>query len=252
MSLRLASYNVHGFVGTDGNRDVQRIADAIVLMDAHGVGLQEVPFERGAAGELAPRCLLDRLPAYQAVCAPIERHDGLWHGNAFLTRHRIDRFEAINLSYSQREPRTALAVELSVEGRRCRVITTHLGLRPVERRYQVRALLEHLAREPDILTVLLGDFNEWFLAGRPLRWLERYFGRGRALSTFPSRWPLFALDRIWVRPRCQLVQSRVLRGGLYKIASDHLPLIAEVRWHAGAAHGAGEAERNSASRRRRE
>jgi endonuclease/exonuclease/phosphatase family metal-dependent hydrolase len=237
VSLRLASYNVHGFVGTDGQRDVQRIAAAIVSMDAHGVGLQEVPFERGEHGELTPRCLLEQLPGYQAVCAPIERHDGLWHGNAFLTRYRIDRFEAINLSYSRREPRTALEVELSVDGQRCRVITTHLGLRPGERRYQVRTLLRHLAREPEVLTILLGDFNEWFLAGRPLRWLERYFGRGRALSTFPSRWPLLALDRIWVHPRSQLLESRVLRDAPYKIASDHLPLIAEVSWPTGTVLG---------------
>lgn len=233
MNLRVASYNVHGFVGTDGARDVKRVADAIEQMDAHGVGLQEVPFERTAEGELAPLRLLEQLPGYRAVCAPIERHDGLWHGNAFLTRHQITKFEAINLSYSQREPRTALEVELSVEGRSCRVITTHLGLRPVERRYQVRTLLEHLAREPDALTVLLGDFNEWFLAGRPLRWLERYFGRGQALSTFPARWPVLALDRIWVHPRAHLLESRVLRSAQYRLASDHLPLVAELSWSPG-------------------
>lgn len=238
MTLRLGSYNVHGFVGTDGARDVKRVADAILSMEAHGVGLQEVPFDRTEQGELAPLQLLAQLPGYSAVCAPIERHDGLWHGNAFVTPHQIMKFEAINLSYSQREPRTALEVELSVEGRSCRVITTHLGLRPVERRYQVRTLLEHLAREPDALTVLLGDFNEWFLAGRPLRWLERYFGRGRALSTFPSRWPVVALDRIWVHPRSHLLESRVLRGPPFRMASDHLPLVAELRWPAGTELGA--------------
>lgn len=230
MSLRLASYNVHGFVGTDGQHDVARIASAIQRMDAHGVGLQEVPFQRDAEGALAPLALLAALPGYQAVCAPIERHDGHWHGNAFITRHRIERYQAINLSFSTREPRTALEVDLDVEGQRCRVITTHLGLRPVERRFQVRALLAHLAQEPEALTILLGDFNEWFLAGRPLRWLERYFGHTRALSTFPSRWPLLALDRIWVHPRSHLVASRVLRGAPYNLASDHLPLLAELSW----------------------
>lgn len=234
MTLRLASYNVHGFVGTDGARDVKRVANAILRMDAHGVGLQEVPFDRTPEGELAPLQLLAQLPGYSAVCAPIERHDGLWHGNTFITKHRIAKFEAINLSYSRREPRTALEVALDVDGQSCRVITTHLGLRPVERRYQVRMLLEHLAREPDALTVLLGDFNEWFLAGRPLRWLERYFGRGRALATFPSGWPILALDRIWVHPRSHLVESRVLRGAPFRTASDHLPLVAELHWQIGA------------------
>jgi phospholipase D1/2 len=242
VSLRVASYNVHGFVGTDGARDVKRVAERILQIDADGVGLQEVPFERTADGELAPLRLLEQLPGYRGVCAPIERHDGLWHGNAFVTRHENGKFEAINLSYSQREPRTALEVELSVAGRNCRIITTHLGLRPVERRHQVRALLEHLARAPDALTVLLGDFNEWFLAGRPLRWLERYFGRSRALPTFPSRWPVLALDRIWVHPHAHLLESRVLRGAAYRIASDHLPLVAELSWVVGT-HG--QADRSS-------
>jgi len=233
MKLRVASYNVHGFVGTDGARDVKRVADGILKMDAHGVGLQEVPFERTPDGNLAPSRLLEQLPGYVAVSAPIERHDGVWHGNAFVTPHKIVRFESLNLSYSRREPRTALDVELSVEGHSCRIITTHLGLRPVERRYQVRALLAHLAREPDAMTVLLGDFNEWFLVGRPLRWLESYFGRGRALATFPSRYPLLALDRIWVHPRSRLIESRVLRGAPYKVASDHLPLVVELSWNPG-------------------
>lgn len=225
--MRLVSYNVHGFVGTDGVLDVERVAGAIRDLDADAIGLQEVPFERTADG-YAPLRLLELLPGYSAVSAPITRHDGYCHGNALLTRLPIARSEAISISFRQREPRTALETELQVQHGRCRVITTHLGLKPGERRFQVRALLEHLAREPDQVTVLLGDFNEWFLMGRPLRWLERYFGRGRRLATFPSRWPLVALDRIWVHPRERLVSCRALRGGVFRSASDHLPLLAEL------------------------
>jgi endonuclease/exonuclease/phosphatase family metal-dependent hydrolase len=239
MNLRLVSYNVHGFVGTDGVPDVARVAQAIREVDAHGIGLQEVPFERAADGALAPLSLLAQLPGYRAVSAPIERHDGLWHGNVFLTREPmesrsgasallIESWQAINLSYDRREPRTALEVQLRAAGQCLRVVTTHLGLRPVERRFQVRTLLQHLAGEADVLTVLLGDFNEWFLAGRPLRWLSRYFGPSHALSTYPSWFPLFALDRVWVHPRERLVSCRVLRSTPYDRASDHLPLVAEL------------------------
>lgn len=226
--LRLASYNVHGFVGADGERNVARVAEEIRNLDVDAVGLQEVPFETTRDGGHAPCGLLELLPGYHGVYAPIERHDGYCHGNALLTRLPIARSQSISLSYHQREPRTALEVELLTDTGRCRIITTHLGLNPGERRFQVKALLEHVAREPEQVTVLLGDFNEWFLMGRPLRWLEGYFGPGRRLSTFPARFPLFALDRIWVHPRERLTSCRVMQSAALRSASDHLPLLAEI------------------------
>jgi endonuclease/exonuclease/phosphatase family metal-dependent hydrolase len=76
--------------------------------------------------------------------------------------------------------------------------------------------------------VLLGDLNEWFLWGRPLRWLRRHFGRTPAPATFPARWPLFALDRIWVEPVRLLERIEVHRNGFAREASDHLPLRATL------------------------
>jgi endonuclease/exonuclease/phosphatase family metal-dependent hydrolase len=39
------------------------------------------------------------------------------------------------------------------------VVATHLGLRPGERRQQVRTLLAHVAGDERSVTVLLGDFT---------------------------------------------------------------------------------------------
>ena len=49
-----------------------------------------------------------------------------------------------------------------------------------------------------------------------------------APRTFPSRWPLFALDRIWISPRQRLLQVQVHRTALSRVASDHLPLVAHI------------------------
>ena len=68
---------------------------------------------------------------------------------------------------------------------------------PAERRIQVQRLLERFGTKH---CVLMGDLNEWFLWGRPLRWIQAIFGGSPAPATFPSAWPVFALDRIWVRP----------------------------------------------------
>lgn len=85
------------------------------------------------------------------------------------------------------------------------MIATHLGLQPTERRWQVKQLLNLKSQQEADISCLLGDVNEWLLWGRPLRWLHRHFNASPHLATFPARWPLFALDRIWITPqRCQI------------------------------------------------
>jgi endonuclease/exonuclease/phosphatase family metal-dependent hydrolase len=49
-----------------------------------------------------------------------------------------------------------------------------------------------------------------------------------APRTFPSRFPTFALDRVWVHPAARLVDIEVDRSEPARVASDHLPLVARV------------------------
>jgi len=108
-----------------------------------------------------------------------------------------------------------------------RVIVTHLGLFAAERRWQVRKLLEMVKNTEERL-VVLGDINEWFPFSRPLRWFNRLLGRSVVERSFPSRWPLFALDRVWARPRPALLALKAHRPALAERASDHLPVKAIV------------------------
>ena len=225
MILRIASYNVHGSVGTDGRRDSARVADVVRALDADVIALQEVDFAPGGPGTSSD--LLQHLDTYRAIHAPIERA-GLPFGNALLSRLPITSNRRICLAFPGREPRSAVDAIMQTGGRPLRVVATHLGLKPVERRFQVRKILEHVASDEQSITVLLGDFNEWFLMGRPLRWLHGRFGRGPAVRTFPSTMPIFALDRIWVHPRTALREFTALRGEAARRASDHLPVVANV------------------------
>ena len=95
---------------------------------------------------------------------------------------------------------------------------------------QVRRLLDAIdATDVGAPTVLAGDVNEWFLWGRPLRWLHDHFSATPAPRTFPAGRPLFALDRIWVRPRSYLQDVRAHASELSSRASDHLPIVAQLR-----------------------
>jgi endonuclease/exonuclease/phosphatase family metal-dependent hydrolase len=112
-----------------------------------------------------------------------------------------------------------------------RVLATHLGLKPAERRQQAWRLLAYLPEaEVDLPTALMGDINVWFLWGRPLRCLYRHFASTPATATWSSALPFLALGRIWARPRRDVLVVAAHRTPLARQASDHLPLCAELAW----------------------
>ena len=133
-----------------------------------------------------------------------------------------------DLSVPGREPRAALDVDFESGGYKVQLVATHLGLRPAERRAQVRRLIPMFHVEDCYLVVLAGDLNEWFLWGRPLRRLHRFFPQTPHRRTWPAWAPLLSLDRIWVHPSQALGRLAVHCSKLARIASDHLPLIAEI------------------------
>jgi endonuclease/exonuclease/phosphatase family metal-dependent hydrolase len=232
LRLAIASYNIHGGVGGDGVRSLARVARVVRALDAHVVGLQEVggPGPPGSAEDAAD--YLARETGMLAVRGPTMRKGVGDYGNVVLTRLAPHTIRRVDLSVGRQEPRGAIDLGLVVAGARVRLIATHLGLFPGERRAQVERLVELVrggAAGDEAATLLLGDINEWFALGRPLRWLHRCFeGQAHGGRTFPARWPLLALDRIWVHPKRALVHHQVFRGPETRVASDHLPVRVEI------------------------
>jgi len=225
-SLRLASYNVHRAVGRDRRCDPQRILAVLREIDADVVALQEV--EASEAGEDMLAWLGSQLGYHAIAATTLKRHDGHF-GNGLLSRCPVREKRLTDLSGRGREPRGAICADVECHGSYLRVVATHLGLRPAERRAQVHQLLQLFSWKPEDRAVLMGDLNEWFLWGRPLRRLHRYFARTRAVPTFPSRMPMLALDRLWTHPASILSRLHVHRSPLARIASDHLPLVATLQ-----------------------
>jgi endonuclease/exonuclease/phosphatase family metal-dependent hydrolase len=234
-SLRfcVASYNIHRCRGTDGRCDPERVATVIRELRCDPVGLQEVDNTPGAAPTSMQLEYLERSTGMSAI-AGLRLTSHLGHyGNALLTRRTVISVRRHDLSVSRYEPRGALDVELDVDGLVVRFVVTHLGLMPGERRKQMQRLLTILSSTPEEEPlVLLGDINEWWPHGRPLRWLHAIFGRPPSAPSFPSRMPFLSLDRIWGRPRDCLRRVTAFRTPLSRVASDHLPVAGEIEFPA--------------------
>jgi endonuclease/exonuclease/phosphatase family metal-dependent hydrolase len=141
------------------------------------------------------------------------------------------------------EPRSAMWARVDVAGQIVNVITTHLGLGPHERVLQARALTgeEWLgAIPPDEAVVICGDFNAlpgsapYRITAARLRDVQAAGGGRRPMGTFSSLQPLVRLDHIFVSPQLALERVMVVRNDLTRVASDHLPLLADLRIVSGA------------------
>lgn len=227
-ALRVACWNVHRCVGIDGVQDESRIVRVLSELDADVIALQEVENEEATAGTPAQLAHLAGGLGCTPVAGPalVSRRAGF--GNALLARHPVRDVQRIDLTVRGREPRGAVAASLDCGGESLRVVSTHLGLGPAERRTQTERLLRELDGASGLPLVLVGDFNEWIPRTDMMRRLRARFGRPASPRTFPSWRPIFALDRAWVDPPLRLQNVEVHGSRLARVASDHLPIVATI------------------------
>lgn len=232
--MRVATYNVHSCIGTDGRHDPERVARVITELDADIVALQEFTYPASVALETRSPVTLTTLDSYVCALGPTRQlkpsRQNITHcfGNALFTRHPIVDIHRIDLSMERREPRGAIAATVDVGGSLVHVLAAHLGLRVHERRFQVRQIVEYLDSVKNTLFIVLGDFNDWLPGRSVVHVLDQRLGRQPRPASFPVAWPIVALDRIWVHPTAALRRvfthvTRTARG-----ASDHFPVVAEI------------------------
>jgi len=159
------------------------------------------------------------------------------HGNAVLSKFPIERYENHDVSISGPEKRGLLHCVMNMPGReqRLHAICVHLGLRESHRRKQLELLLKIVETDipPDAPLLIAGDFNDWRVRAQSV--LKRCAGlrevfvqaNGQAAKTFPARFPVLQLDRIYVR-NASVHKPMVLPRRPWSHLSDHAPLGAEI------------------------
>jgi endonuclease/exonuclease/phosphatase family metal-dependent hydrolase len=246
--LRVLTYNIHRAIGVDRRFRPERIARIVAAHDADLVLLQEVDVgvprsrEMDLARDLAQALGFPHLAAGYNVALRRGRY-----GNATLSRHPILRERNIDLTVGSRKRRGCqhTTVALQATGgmrRRIEVFNLHLGLSAVERELQIGALIrsaEFAGLGADAPCLVGGDFNDWRRRLEPIFTValgfgtptEPRWGRQRAVATFPAFFPRGPLDRIYFRGRLRLLSARRCRLRISRVASDHLPLIADFELH---------------------
>ena len=229
--LRVASYNIRKCVGLDGRRRPRRIIEVIRELDADILALQEADQRLGPRVAALPRELLLQHTGYEVVPVATSHRRLGWHGNALLVKRPIEVLSAARLHIPRLEPRGAVMAELAVGGRRLRVVAAHLSLLRRLRRRQIVAVGAYLTRlGPAVPTILLGDFNEWRPAAQVLELLPADFEVQTPGRSFPAALPRLGLDHIVTGPGLRVRAAGVHRSKRARIASDHLPVWAEIEF----------------------
>jgi len=160
------------------------------------------------------------------------------HGNALLSKFPILSHQNHDVSVGDDAERRGMlhcVLQLPEPLPELHAVCVHLGLSEHHRNEQLQMLcrLVDSVIPADSPLVIAGDFNDWRMKAHGL--LQRCAGLqeafvqavGRAARTFPARWPMLPLDRIYVR-HARAERPRVLSSRPWSHLSDHVPLAAEI------------------------
>jgi endonuclease/exonuclease/phosphatase family metal-dependent hydrolase len=220
-TLRIGTFNIHGGKGSDGRRDMERVADCLADLDF--VGLEEVhsrwPWESVDQAQWLGR----RLGRSWLFAPAVQQwyHDDF--GNGLISALRVTSWQRIPLPSDPSNPRNAILATVEYSGGTIRILVTHLTRRnPVRQDAQLQAvssLFLSLA-EP---AILLGDMN-----ARPdhplIRQLRATPGVVEPFGELRQSDSTVRIDWIFLRGLRALHVETVDRG-----ASDHPLVWVEVR-----------------------
>jgi endonuclease/exonuclease/phosphatase family metal-dependent hydrolase len=241
MALRFMTFNIQHGKGVDGRVDLARTARVIRDSGAAVVGLQEVDRYFGARSYYLDqaRRLARKLGMHVVYAANVDRDPRLpgtprrQFGNAILSAFPIVDWENIHLPRSgTHEQRGLLRARIDVDGVSWQVHATHLQHDdPAERVVQAGAISQVLGTSSH--AVVLADLNAQPTTPEVRALTSVLVDAWEAVGVGPgytsaSPAPSQRIDYILQSPDAGTRAAAVLTAAPASIASDHLPVIADL------------------------
>ena len=232
-TLRVVTYNIHRSIGMDRRRRPERVAAVLAQVKADVIALQEVIGAGPNGGSHIEE--IGAALGMGWVMASTRHLRGHQFGNAVLSHFPITHHVEHDLSWKTCESRGMQRADINVSGHTLHVYNVHLGTAILERRHQAERIATIVAdRHVMGPKLVLGDFNEWMrglttkLLSSKLKSvdLQSYLKRRR---TYPGLFPILHLDHIYYAGRLEIIGIELPRTRLSLVASDHLPLVADIR-----------------------
>lgn len=234
VDVRIATYNIHRSRGLDRRTRPERIAKVLAGIGADIIALQEVVGPGPSGNDHA--AAIGAALGMGGTFAPTREYRHHQYGNLVLSKHPVCEHTKIDLTWKSSEPRNSQRVGIELgEDRVLQVYNVHLGTALFERRHQAPKLAGwiHDTRVPGP-KIVLGDFNEWgrglvddILASRLHS--ANLFPHLRRRRTYPGLFPILHLDHIYFEGSIEIRHIELPRTRLALVASDHLPLVADIR-----------------------
>ncbi len=244
MQIRVLSYNMHRAIGVDRLFRPERIARIINHHQADIVLLQEVDVgvPRSRKLDLAKEMAEAAGYPHYVTGLNVKLNKGMY-GNTTLSKFPITQSRNIDLKIGKRKARGCQYSSIQVSNssgssQNIEVFNLHLGLSSQERVRQIGLLInseEFSSLTPGTPCLVGGDFNDWRTLLAPIFTDILNFecatnhssGYNNPYLTYPSFSPTGGLDKIFYHGPLKLIKRRRCWMGITRLASDHLPVIAE-------------------------
>ena len=230
--VRIGSYNIQKAIGIDARRKPERTLKVMAELDCDVLALQEADKRFGPREATLDPDMIVRWTDYKVIPLSSRSHSLGWHGNAILVRKSVKVLSHQRIDLPALEPRGAVMADLQVGDVVLRVAAMHLSLIGHFRKRQISSLVNQLHGQNDhtndLPTVLVGDLNEWRNRADCLKLFSPHFEVISPGRSFPSPLPVACLDRLITSREWIVKRSGVHGSTTARIASDHLPIWAEL------------------------
>ena len=241
--LRVMTYNIHSCIGIDGKIRPERIISVIRSCRADVIALQEVDANRHRSRRHEQARMIAEALAMSHHYYAVSDWNGEQYGLAIISRYPLEHVQSGHLTpadhANRSEARGALWVKLDTPAGVVNVINTHFGLRREERQRQAAILLgdDWLGQIPATEPIIVcGDLNTGpkspvcATLGKRLVDVACHAPNYKPRATFISTMPLRRLDYIFASEHFEVAAIRQPRTPTAKLASDHLPVCAELQF----------------------